>query len=138
MDIDKLLNALDNENNERLINMNTNQIEQMKKDVLSELELEEETIQDYMKKLKEYIYIDELNELKEGAYIRWIPLNNTEYSLTGGSIFCETLIKDDGIKLRCKNFSNKHFEISMEDCIIFQKLSAQEQVLLSALDYLSK
>ena len=76
MDVDKLLNALDNENNSRLINMDTTQIENMKRDILKELELNDENYNDYLKKLKEYIYIDELNDLKEGGFIRWIQLNN--------------------------------------------------------------
>ena len=42
MDVDKLLNALDNENNSRLINMDTTQIENMKRDILKELELNDE------------------------------------------------------------------------------------------------
>lgn len=138
MDVDKLLNALDNESNSRLINMDTTQIENMKRDILKELELNDENYNDYLKKLKEYIYIDELNDLKEGGFIRWIQLNSDDIYLTQGGIFCETLITDEGIKLVCKNFARRHFEIMMEDCLIFQKLSGQELVLLSALDYLSE
>ena len=98
MDVDKLLNALDNESNSRLINMDTAQIENMKMDILKELELNDENYNDYLKKLKEYIYIDELNDLKEGGFIRWIQLNNDDIYLTQGGIFCETLITDEGIK----------------------------------------
>jgi len=39
----------------------------------------------------------------------------------------------------CKNFGfpSRHFQISMDKNLIFQKLTDQELVLLSALDHLS-
>jgi hypothetical protein len=92
-----------------------------------------------MKKLQDYLYVDELDHLKEGAYIRWIPINDpNNIYLTQGGILCEPKITDNGIILVCKNFARRHYEIKMEECIIFQKLTNQEQVLLSALDYLNK
>jgi hypothetical protein len=94
-----------------------------------------------MKKLKEYKYVDEMNELKYGAYIRWIPIEDpTNIYLTQGALFCEMKITDDGVFCVCKNygFKSKHFQLSMDKNLIFQKLTDQELVLLSALDHLSK
>jgi hypothetical protein len=84
--------------------------------------------------------VDELDDLKNGSFIRWIPLNNPKLiELNKGSIFCDTKLTDNGIFLVCKNFgyNNKSFCIKMEECLIFQKLTKQELVLLSALDHLS-
>jgi hypothetical protein len=49
-------------------------------------------------------------------------------------------ITDDGVFLVCKNFgyNSKCFRISMDKNLIFQKLTDQELILLSALDHLAK
>ena len=60
MDVEKLAQALDNEENEHLCNLTTKIITQIKLDILNELELTKETILDYMKKLKLYKFIDSL------------------------------------------------------------------------------
>jgi hypothetical protein len=96
---------------------------------------------DLMRKLKGYKYVDELDDLKYGTYIRWIPISNPEViHMKKGAIFCEVKIEDEGVYLVCKNFgySRRHFRIKMDENLIFQKLTSHEQVLLSALDYLSK
>ena len=74
MNVEKLLKALDNEENEKMCQMTTQKITQMKLDILNELELSRNVLLDYMKKLKLYKYIDEMNELQYGGFIRWIPL----------------------------------------------------------------
>jgi len=138
---EKLLKALDDETNENLFNFTTKKIKEMNTKILNELCLSKKETTEMLNKLKEYIYVDEMNELKYGAYIRWIPIEDPEnIQLTKGAIFCELKITDDGIKCICKNFgySNKHFKIDMDRNLIFRKLTSQELVLLSALDHLSK
>ena len=141
MDVNKLLKALDDESNENLFNFTTKKILEMNLQVLKELELNRvETLQ-LLKKLKEYKYVDEMNDLKYGTYLRWIPINNPEnIHLTKGAVFCEIKITDNGVFIVCKNmgYSTRHFQIKMDECLVFQKLTSQEQVLLSALDHLSK
>jgi len=138
---EKLLKALDDETNENLFNFTTKKIKEMNTKILNELCLSKKEMTEMLNKLKEYIYVDEMNELKYGTYIRWIPIEDPEnIQLTKGAIFCELKITDDGIKCICKNFgySNKHFKIDMDRNLIFRKLTSQELVLLSALDHLSK
>ena len=141
MDVNKLLKALDDESNENLFNFTTKKILEMNLQVLKELELDRNETLVILKKLKEYKYVDEMNDLKYGTYLRWIPINDPEnIHLTKGAVFCEIKITDNGVFIVCKNFgySTKHFQIKMDECLIFQKLTSQEQVLLSALDHLSK
>jgi hypothetical protein len=140
MDVEKLLKALDDESNENLLNFTTKKIKEMNLNVLKELQMSKNETLDIFSKLKEYKYIDEMNELKYGSYIRWIYLSDpTNLFLTKGALFCEVKITDEGVYLTCKNYgnNNKHFTIKMDECLIFQKLSQQELVLLSALDHLS-
>ena len=141
MDVNKLLKALDDETNENLFNFTTKKILEMNLQVLKELQLDRNETLIILKKLKEYKYVDEMNDLKYGTYLRWIPINDPEnIHLTKGAVFCEIKITDNGVFIVCKNFgySTKHFQIKMDECLIFQKLTAQELVLLSALDHLSK
>jgi len=139
MDIEKLMKALDNEENGKLMNMTNKKIKEMNLEILKELHLPRETLIDYMKKLNGYMYIEEMNDFKHGSYIRWINIRDPEnLYLTQGGILREIKIGEKGASLVCKNFSGKHFQIPMDENLIFQKLSGQEQVLLSALDHLAK
>ena len=139
MDVDKLLKALDNEGNDSLFNFTTAKLRELNFSVLKELHLNKPVFVDYMQKLKTYKYIDEMNELKHGSFLRWIPITDPEnLPLKKGGVLCDIKVTENGISLVCKNFRNSHFQLKMEECLIFQKLSDQELVLLSALDHLSK
>jgi hypothetical protein len=141
MDTNKLLKALDNESNESLLNFTTEKLIETNLNILKELNLSKKDTLELLNKLKNYKYVDEMNELKYGTYLRWIPIDNPEkIYLTKGAIFCEMKITDDGVFMVCKNFgyNTRHFQIGMDQNLIFQKLTGQELVLLSALDHLSK
>lgn len=139
MDVDKLMSALDNEKNESIMNLTTVKIEEMIFNILKELHLDKETFINYFKKLKGYKYVDELDDLKYGGFIRWIPITDPDnLPLNQCGIICDILIKDDGIYIVCKNFMHRHYRFKMDECLIFQKLSSQEMIILSALDHLDK
>ena len=141
MDVNKLLKALDNNSNESLFNFTTKTIQVMTLKIIKELELSKQETIDIFNKLKDYKYVDEMNDLKYGTFIRWIPIEDpTNIYLTKGALFCEMKITDEGVFCVCKNFGFpvRHFQISMDKNLIFQKLTDQELVLLSALDHLSK
>jgi len=141
MDVNKLLKALDDESNESLMNFTTHKIKEMNLNILKELQLSKKDTLDLLNKLNDYKYVDEMNELKYGSYIRWIPIEDpNNIYLTQGALFCEMKITDDGVFCICKNYGYKtrYFQISMDKNLIFQKLTNQELILLSALDHLSK
>lgn len=141
MDTKNLLKALDDDTNESLMNFTTKQLREMILKILKELQLPRNETIDLMKKLKDYKYVDEMKDLKYGTYLRWISINDPEdIQLTKGGIFCEMKVKEDGVYIICKNYgyNRKHFQIKLDENLIFQKLTEQELVLLSALDHLSK
>jgi hypothetical protein len=141
MDVNKLLKALDDDSNETLLNFTTKTIQEMTLKILKELHLSKQETIDIFNKLKVYKYVDEMNELKYGTFLRWIPIEDpTNIYLTKGALFCEMKITDDGVFCVCKNFGFpvRYFQISMDKNLIFQRLTDQEHVLLSALDHLSK
>lgn len=139
MDVNKLLQALDNQQNEELLNFTTSKIKEMNAQILRELQLPSHEYAEMCRKLDGYKYVDEMNELKCGSFIRWISIENPDILiLTKGAIFCELKITEQGVFCICRNigFPSKHFRLSMETNLIFQKLTTQEVTLLSALDHL--
>ena len=141
LNVEKLLAALDVESNENIMNLTTIKIKEMNLKILKELKLSKKDTLELLTKLNGYKYVDEMNDLKSGTYLRWIPiLNKKNVHLTRGAVFCELKVTDEGLNLVLKNygFSNKHFTIKMDDNIVFQKLTSQELVILSALDHLSE
>jgi hypothetical protein len=137
LNVDTLLSALDNNKNESIMNLTTQKIQEMIFKILKELHLDRETMINYLKKLKGYKYVDELNDLKYGGFIRWIPITDPVHlPLNQCGIICDIIISDDGVYIVCKNFMHRHYRFKMDECLIFQKLSAQELIILSALDHL--
>jgi hypothetical protein len=139
VDVNKLMYALDNENNENIMNLTTQKILETNLNILKELHLDKETTLNYLKKLKEYRYIDEINDLKHGSFIKWIPITNPSYlPLHHCGMICEIKITDNGVFITCKNFMHRHYTFKMDECLIFQKLTSQEKVIIYALDHLEQ
>lgn len=138
MDVLKLLKALDDEDNNHLLELTHKKITQIKTDILKELQLPRAVMVDFLKKLKEYRYVDEMNEMKYGYFIRWITISDPQnITLSKSSaIFCDLKVTDDGVFVVYKNFNQRYYQFKMEECLIFQKISDQEHVLLSALDHI--
>lgn len=90
-------------------------------------------------KLKNYKYVDEISDLKEGSYIRWISLTDDNCILRKGALYCDVKITDTEILLLCKTvYNNKMFYLKLDENIIFQKLLLDDIILLTVLDYYSK
>jgi len=141
LDIHKLLHALDNDENEDIIKHDNEKISKEKNDILQKLQLSRDTIKELHKKLKDYRYVDTLEGIRFGAYIRWISLKNSnpeQIKLTNGGIICNIELLNDDIYITVKNNINRLFKIKMSENLVFQKLMQQEQVILSAIKYLTK
>jgi hypothetical protein len=139
LDINKLLHALDNEENENIVNHDYEKISKEKNDILQKLQLSRDVIKSLHQKLKQYRYVDSLESIRFGAYIRWISLKNPNpefIKLTNGGFICNIEILNDDIYITVKNNMNRLFKLKMSENLIFQKLMQQEQVILSAMKYL--
>ena len=138
LNIQELLSALDNEEHSNLLNTSYEKIAKDKNDILQQLQFNSDKLKLYHTKLKDYRYVDELNDLKYGQYIRWISIKNPEkLNLTNGGIFLEIKLLDTGTHMMVKNNMNRIFQIKMDECVVFQKLSEQEKIILLALKYLN-
>lgn len=135
--IDTLLKTLSDETNEYILDLTTDKIKQLNHDALEELQLPKDTTRAYLKQLKHYVYIDELQNLRYGSFLRWISLADPDkLFLNRGAIFCEIKVTDEGLALVVKNYRNQYFVLKFDENMIFQKLRDQELILLKAMDML--
>ena len=139
MNVDNLVASIEDQQHEDIINLTRAQIAKEKNDILQTMQFKGSDVKSYCKKLKHYRYVDEINQIKHGNYIRWFNIKDPEnIKLVTGAFFMEFKILDEGCHLLCKTIYNKIIQIRLDDCIIFQKLSDQEQIILSAVEYLQK
>ncbi len=137
--LNDLLNALENDGNTSIMKLNNRKIKTIKNNVLQQLPLHGDMIKIYHKKLKDYRYCSEFPDVQMGYYCRWINLKNPEnIHLTNGGIIIDFKLFDDGLQLICKNNRNMIMQLKFNEIMLFQKLSNQEKVILSVLDYLDK
>tara|TARA_Y100000591_G_C21778093_1_gene669445 strand:+ start:195 stop:626 length:432 start_codon:yes stop_codon:yes gene_type:complete len=138
-DINNLLDALDNDNNEKIMNLTRGKIKDQINNVLQRLQLNRDTLKSYHKKLKDYRYVSDLSDLKYGEYIRWIPLKDvTKLYLTKGANYCDYKVVNNMLHLVCKSNFGKIFQIKFDEVELFQKLSKQEKILLNVIELLNK
>lgn len=134
--LNDIIQELDNKN---LLHLNSGKIKELKNNVLQKLYLTKEELKHYHKVLNEYRYVDEMDEIKIGAYIRWFNLANTEnVKLTNGGIIIDVQPGINDINIICKNRLNRIFTLALNKCIIFQKINYQEKLLIKIVDYVHK
>ena len=97
-------------------------------DAIDELDLEKEVAVDYCTRLTGYRYVDRICDLRNGRLMRWIKNG----SLTNGGILVNVKMEPKGVQLLCKNNIHRFFNVRFDDCLIFQKLTMEEQLVLSA------
>jgi hypothetical protein len=137
MNVDSLLKALDNENNEKIMNETPSSIKTKKNDILQQLGVKKEDLKMFHKKLKNYKYCEQPNDVDFGKYIRWISLKKMDnFKLTNGGIICDMKVVNDELHIVCKNNLNRIIQINFNKSIIFQKLSDEENIILHALKLL--
>ena len=134
-----LKTSLENDNNKCILNLTTSEIKDTKNEILEALSITKREINELKKKLKEYRYIDELQELHIGSYIRWIKYDSTDtpIKLTNGGLLLDVIFEDSDL-LQIKNNMNRIFTINIDDNLIFQKLTNQEKIILYAIDNIDK
>lgn len=135
--VDKLLKAIDNDNNESILSLDKSKIKTIKNDILQQLNLPREILLDFHKKLKDYRYVTDLADLRYGSYIRWIQLSDpTNIKMTNGAIFVDIKFLKEGVNIVCKKIGNRVFQIKYDNCLIFQRITDEEQILLDIMNHL--
>jgi len=133
--MDEILEYFDKNKNSGIINLSHSKIKTKINDILLQLQFQGNELKNLHKKLKNYRYVDDLQNIETGRYIRWINLTRQPLKLTNGGIIIEIKFLD-GIHIICKNNLNHVIQLKLEENIIFQKLTDQEHIILSAIKYL--
>ena len=148
IDIDSLLNKIEKEDNNYLENKRLSDISKDIFDAISELNLngykdkDNDLAKDFCNRLSGYRYVERICDLRNGKLMRWIkrPSNITDSkkvtTLTNGGILMNIKIENSGVQLLCRNNANRFFNIKFDDCLVFQKLSMEEQLILMSYEYI--
>jgi hypothetical protein len=136
---DKLEIALENENNAKIMELNSATIAKEKNDILQKLQLPREKLKYFTQTLKYYRYIDSVDDIILGNFIRWLNLSDPEnLKLTNGGFVSDFKETPETIYIVCKNALGRFFNVDIHKCLVFQKLNAQEETLLAVINYLNK
>lgn len=126
-----LSKAINNENNENISLLNKESIISEKDEIFNKLDISNAKKNQLIKSLKGYRYVEDLQEIIEGRYLRWLINKNDNISLSNGGILVEIKITDT-VNLVLKNNRNQIFQINLDDNIVFQKLTEQEKIIILA------
>ena len=144
MNIEDILHSLDNDRNLSISKLTYDKINNMKYNMLERLGINDDELESMLHKLADYRYVEELQDIQHGAFIRYVPLTSKngqkegEIVLKNGGFICEVKILGSGVHLLCRNHFRKIFQLKLDEVLIFQKLSNQEEIILSVFDYLAK
>lgn len=90
-----------------------------------------------IKTLSEYRFCEDINDLRLGRYVRYIPLDGKfKLKLQNGGIIINIKTGEEDILIICKNIRNRIFTVPFGKSIIFQKLTTDETIILDAIKYL--
>ena len=131
--------ALEKESNKGILELTPAKIKKEKNDILQRIQLPREVLKEYHASLKHYRYINSLDDVILGNFIRWINLSDPErIKLTNGAFVTDFKQTTSTIYIVCKNHFGRFFNIDINKCLLFQKLNEQEQTLLAVINYLEK
>lgn len=140
INMDKLMESIENEKNQYLENKKTTDIANEIIDSMETFEISPTTREELCNKLVGYRYVDEIYQLHKGKHVRWIKksdINKKQQILHKGGIVIEVKFQDNGIYVICC-VSNTSYIIKYkyDDCLTYQKLSTDEQLILLANNYI--
>ena len=141
IDPNELLKELEKERNSYIEDKTTkDMIEEIKQSIEEEFgdELAKDKQKTMIEKLIGYRYVDELDVLHIGKNTRWIQKYKDDIKVTNGGILLNTNFTDDGINLVIKLWNGGINKIRFDDCLVYQKMSFGEQLILMVADHIDK
>jgi hypothetical protein len=117
--------------------LTSGELKTRKNNILQKMLFERNELKNYHKLLNNYRYVDEIDELRYGSYIRWFNISKPKsLKLLNGGFIVDIKNVNNNIIILCKNSLNKFFNLKMGESIIFQKNTKQEDILIKILDHL--
>jgi hypothetical protein len=147
INVDELLKSIESDKLLSVSKLSYDKINTIKYNVLTRVGLEDDGLESMLLKLSDYRYVEELQDIHHGAFVRYIPLtnnsskskqDNNEIILKPGGFICDIKILGSGVQLLCRNHFRKMFQLRLDEVLLFQKLTKQEEIILSVFDYLNK
>jgi hypothetical protein len=153
INVDELLKSIESDKLLSVSKLSYDKINTIKYNVLARIGLEDDELESMLLKLSDYRYVEELQDIHHGAFVRYIPLTNhsnksngngkgrnkdNEITLKPGGFICDIKILGSGVQLLCRNHFRKMFQLRLDEVLLFQKLTKQEEIILSVFDYLNK
>jgi hypothetical protein len=146
INVDELLKSIESDKLLSVSKLTYEKINTIKYNVLTRIGLEDDELESILLKLSDYRYVEELQDIHYGAFVRYIPLimnkqkkgNNDEIVLKSGGFVCDIRILGTGVQLLCRNNFGKMFQLRLDEVLLFEKLTKQEEVILSVFDHLNK
>jgi hypothetical protein len=149
INVDELLKSIESDKLLSVSKLSYDKINTIKYNVLTRVGLEDDELESMLLKLSDYRYVEELQDIHHGAFVRYIPLtnisskskskqDNNEIILKPGGFICDIKILGSGVQLLCRNHFRKMFQLRLDEVLLFQKLTKQEEIILSVFDYLNK
>lgn len=157
INVGELLHSIESDKLLSVSKLTYDKINTIKYNVLTRIGLEDDELESMLLKLSDYRYVEELQDIHHGAFVRYIPLisiNNSrkkkdlnkglnnddvnDVTLKPGGFICNIKILGTGVQLLCRNHFRKIFQLRLDEVLLFQKLTKQEEVILSVFDYLNK
>ena len=85
-----LTNIISEIDEKNLNYLSTKKINELKDTILNKLPLDKNELNILKDKLNDYRYIDEIDEIKIGSFVRWIKLDNPDQiKLTNGGVIID-------------------------------------------------
>jgi hypothetical protein len=128
---DDFVSAYDKDKNQYLENK-TNKI--IREEIIKSLGRENERLAE---KLNGYRFVDEVDQLHIGKFTRWIPRYENNPKLAVGGFVTNIDYTDNGILLTVKTWQHQIMKVIFDNCLLYQKLSPDEKLILLAADYIS-
>jgi hypothetical protein len=158
VNVDELLQSIESDKLLSMSKLSYDKINTIKYNVLARIGLEDDELESTLLKLSDYRYVEELQDIHHGAFIRYIPLivkkggmgnignsNNNDNShesneiqIKPGGFICDIKILGSGVQLLCRNHFRRMFQLKLDEVLLFQKLTKEEEIILSVFDYLNK
>ena len=147
INVDELLKSIESDKLLSVSKLSYDKINTIKYNVLTRVGLEDDELEPMLLKLSDYRYVEELQDIHHGAFVRYIQLTNktnkgnkqdNEILLKPGGFICDIKILGSGVQLLCRNHFRKMFQLRLDEVLLFQKLTKQEEIILSVFDYLNK
>ena len=134
--MEKFRKAIENPENAKIRETTFQDIKKEKNDILQQLPVSGEMVKYFHKKLKDYRFCSDIEDIKQGRYLRWIPLDKDPIDLEKHCVRIINIIEtdDDNIYIKCTINNRYYFNLDFSKCLFFQKLTEQETLILTVIE----